>query len=72
MDKKTMKRLQTPTQESKIKRDLFAELTEGMDSLADTRAGKRTVRSHSIELEPTTATSKEIIRVQKNQNRLPH
>ena len=39
MDKKTMKRLQTPTQESKIKRDLFAELTEGMDSLADTRAG---------------------------------
>ena len=34
------------------KRDLFAELTEGLDALADRRAGKRTLRTHIVQLKP--------------------
>ena len=34
----------------KVKRDVFAELTEGMTALADRRAGKRTLRTHTIEI----------------------
>jgi putative transcriptional regulator len=29
------------------KRDLFNELTEGLDALAEQRAGKRTLRTHA-------------------------
>lgn len=35
------------------KRDLFAELTEGFDALADQRAGKLTLRTHEVEWLPT-------------------
>ena len=31
------------------KRDLFAELSEGMAALAEARQGKRTLRTHAIE-----------------------
>lgn len=49
------------------KRDLFAELSEGMDALADSRRGKRTLRTHSMEFKPApTITPKELIRVRKN------
>lgn len=49
------------------KRDLFAELKEGMDALADSRHGKRTLRTHSVEFKPApTLTPKELIRVRKN------
>ena len=34
------------------KRDLFAELTEGMTALADARRGKRTLRTHAAEFKP--------------------
>lgn len=34
------------------KRNLFAELSEGFDALAEERAGKRTLRSHVIEAKP--------------------
>lgn len=34
------------------KRDLFAELTEGFDALAEARTGKRTLRTHEVELKP--------------------
>ncbi len=32
------------------KRDIFAELSEGFDALASARAGKRTLRTHEVEL----------------------
>src|SRR6478672_3311125 len=61
-----MKRSDKPTQKHRAKRDLFAELTEGMDALADARQGKRTLRTHAVEFKPAPAvTSKEIIRVRK-------
>jgi putative transcriptional regulator len=34
------------------KRNLFAEIAEGFDALADERAGKRTLRTHALELMP--------------------
>ena len=41
------------------KRDLFAELLEGFDTLADERAGKRTLRTHSVSAQPITPPSAE-------------
>jgi putative transcriptional regulator len=35
------------------KRDLFAELTEGLEALAEERAGKLTLRTHEVEWLPT-------------------
>ena len=35
------------------KRDLFAELTEGFEALAEERAGKLTLRAHEVEWLPT-------------------
>ena len=34
------------------KRDLFAELGEGMTALAEVRQGKRTLRTHAVEYKP--------------------
>ena len=34
------------------KRDLFAELTDGFDALAESRTGKRTLRTHEVESRP--------------------
>ena len=34
------------------KRNLFAELTEGFEALADARAGKKTLRTHAMEVKP--------------------
>ncbi len=51
----------------KAKRDLFAELTEGMTALADSRAGKLTLRTHAVEFKPAAkVTPKELIRVREN------
>jgi len=62
-----MKRQVKPTRKRKVKRDLFAELSEGIDALADAREGKRTLRTHSMEFKPAPAlTPKELIRVRKN------
>lgn len=64
-----MKRSQSikPTRKRSAKRDLFAELSEGMDALADARRGKRTLRTHFLEFRPApTVTPKELIRVRKN------
>lgn len=62
-----MKRSVKPTRKRRAKRNLFAELTEGMDALADTRHGKRTLRTHSMEFKPApTITPRELIRVRKN------
>jgi len=48
------------------KRDLFAELREGMTALAEARQGKRTLRTHAIEHKPTPKVApKELIRMRK-------
>jgi putative transcriptional regulator len=48
-------------------RDLFAELSEGMEALADARQGKRTLRTHAVEYKPApTITPQELIRVRKS------
>lgn len=35
------------------KRNLFAELSEGFDALAEARMAKRTLRTHDVELKPS-------------------
>ena len=62
-----MKRSVKPTRKRRAKRDLFAELKEGMDALADARQGKRTLRTHSMEFKPPpTITPRELVRVRKD------
>jgi len=62
-----MKKSVKPTRKRGAKRDLFADLKEGIDALADARHGKRTLRAHSMEFKPApTVTPKELIRVRKN------
>jgi len=64
---KAMKRSVKPTRKRSAKRDLFAELTEGMNALADARHGKRTLRTHSIKFKPApNVTPRELIRLRKN------
>lgn len=49
------------------KRDLFAELSEGVEALAAGRQGKRTLRTHMVEHKPApTVTPQELIRVRKD------
>ncbi|MDP3638638.1 MAG: hypothetical protein U0989_14150 [Azonexus sp.] len=36
------------------KRNLFAEIAEGFDVLADERTGKQTLRMHKVEVQPLT------------------
>jgi putative transcriptional regulator len=49
------------------KRDLFAELGEGMTALAEARQGKRTLRTHAVEFKPAPkVTPKELIRVRES------
>ena len=60
-----MKRSVKPTK-SHVKRELFTELTEGMDALADARHGKRTLRTHSMEFKPSAVRPPELIKVRKN------
>jgi putative transcriptional regulator len=56
-----------PTRKRRAKRDLFTELSEGMEALANARQGKRTLRTHSMEFKPApTLTPQELIRVRKN------
>ena len=50
-----------------VKRDLFAELSEGMAALAEARQGKRTLRTHAVEYKPAPkVTPKELIRVRED------
>ena len=51
------------------KRNVFAELTEGMTALAESREGKRTLRTHAVEFKPAPrVTPKELIRVRQSLN----
>ena len=62
-----MKRSVKPTRKRSAKRELFAELTEGMNALADARHGKRTLRNHSVEFKPApTVTPRELVRLRKS------
>lgn len=51
------------------KRDLFAELKEGMGALGQSREGKRTLRTHAIAFKPPIkVTPKELVRVREGLN----
>ncbi len=44
------------------KRNLFSELVEGVDALAEERSGKRTLRTHNVEIKPAPEiTADEVI-----------
>jgi len=59
--------MKTGTKEIRSKkRDLFAELSEGMTALAEARHGKRTLRTHTAEFKPAPdVTPRELVRVRK-------
>ena len=51
------------------KRDLFAELSEGITALAESREGKRTLRTHAVEYKPAPkVTPKQLVRVREQLN----
>jgi putative transcriptional regulator len=53
----------------KKKRDLFAEIVEGFESLAEHRLGKRTLRTHYVEIKPAPKiTSRELAKLRKDMN----
>ena len=62
-----MKQSVKATRKRRAKRELFAELIEGMDALADARQGKRTLRTHPVDFRPApTLKPRELIRIRKN------
>lgn len=61
-----MKKTTKPRTSRAAKRDLFAELNEGLNALAEGRQGKRTLRTHAVEYKAAPkVTPKELIRVRK-------
>lgn len=51
------------------KRDLFDELAEGFDALADQRTGKRTLRTHTVKIKPApNITGRELAKVREDMN----
>ena len=49
------------------RRNLFAELSEGMTALAQARQGKRTLRTHAVEFKPAPEiTARELVRVRQH------
>ncbi len=51
---------------STARRELFAELSEGVAALTEARQGKRTLRTHAAEYKPAPkVTPKELIRVRE-------
>ena len=51
------------------KRDLFDELVEGFDALADQRAGKLTLRTHVLKAKPAPEiTARELAKVRQDMN----
>jgi len=51
------------------KRDLFNELIEGFDALAEQRVGKRTLRTHAVKVKPVpTITARELAKVREDMN----
>lgn len=51
------------------KRDMFEELVEGFDALAEQRAGKRTLRTHTVKVQPVpTITARELAKIRNEMN----
>ena len=51
------------------KREVFQELSEGFDALADQRAGKRTLRTHAVKVRPAPKiTARELTKVREDMN----
>ena len=51
------------------KRNLFAELNEGVQAVAQARKGKRTLRTHTLEFKPPPElTPKQVIAVRRSLN----
>jgi putative transcriptional regulator len=51
------------------KRDLFNELVEGFNALAEQRVGKRTLRTHAMKVKPVpTITARELAKVREDMN----
>jgi putative transcriptional regulator len=51
----------------RIKRNLFAELSQGMNALAEARQGKRTLRTHAVEFKaPPDVSPRELVRVRED------
>jgi len=62
-----MKRPAKRTRKRSTRHNLFAELSEGIEALADARHGKRTLRTHAVEFKPVPpVTPQELIRIRKN------
>ena len=54
---------------AKARRDLFAELIEGMGALDDSRRGKRTLRTHAVVFRPAPElTADELVQVRERLN----
>ncbi len=52
-----------------LERDLFGEAQEGFAALADARQGKRTLRTHTVELRPVLDVSpRELIQLREERN----
>ena len=50
----------------KKKRDLFDEMTEGFDAMADRRAGKRTLRTRAVKVKAAPSiTARELAKLRK-------
>lgn len=53
----------------KTKRDIFAEIREGITALADERAGKVTLARHPLEVKPApTVTADEVLALRQRPN----
>ena len=51
------------------KRNLFAEISEGFNALADERVGKLSLRTHEVEIKPAAKiTAKELIALRERLN----
>ena len=51
------------------RRNLFNELVEGFDALAEQRVGKRTLRTHAMKMKPVpTITARELAKVREDMN----
>ena len=58
--------MKTSKGKQSAKRDLFAELSEGMAALAQSRQGKRTLRTHAVAFKPAPeVTPRELVRVRE-------
>lgn len=52
---------------AKGKRDLFAELSEGVSALAESRQGKRTLRTHAVVYKPAPQVSpQELVHIRED------